>query len=331
MGNLKFTKQYSATDDGSKVSGADLGVLETDIAAILNGGITNVNINSAAGIVESKLTFDTSAGHNHDGSNSRSITSGFYRGYVQGAHIEYVSASTVKAGSGVVELNGILYTRNSYSSTRDVTTDAHWVEGAKFSDGTEDANTWIYVYAYNDSGTSWDIKFWLQPPQYADCATDDSSVKIYRSNAGVWYRCLGAVRNNAGSDLIDFTQKNAIVLWKDPIVVTVAESSGAWSAALPCSGSIPGVSTLGYFNLKMNDGTGNNNAKSIKAFGTTKSTPSNDPDAAGTDLVCIYSGANLVWCNTDTSQQISTYDAFGGAGTNRSSIWCYGYRLDIRP
>lgn len=43
---------------------------------LVNGNIDNDNIDPSAGIVESKLAFSTSSGHNHDGVNSKAIPKG---------------------------------------------------------------------------------------------------------------------------------------------------------------------------------------------------------------------------------------------------------------
>lgn len=43
------------------------------LANEFNGNIDNLNIKAAAGITESKLSFNTISGHNHDGSNSKAI------------------------------------------------------------------------------------------------------------------------------------------------------------------------------------------------------------------------------------------------------------------
>ncbi len=203
MGLLKFTKEYTASDDSSTLGGADLGTMQADIAAILNGGITNTNISTSAAITESKLAFDTASGHNHDGSNSRTISSGAFRGFRQGCGLTYVTAATLKAGSGVLDIAGSLYTRTSYSSTINMATDGDWVEGTT----QEGASQIVYVYAYNDSGSTWDIKFWLQAPQYANTGTDDSSKKIYRYSSK-WYRCLGYFYNDASQNIQSKTVEN---------------------------------------------------------------------------------------------------------------------------
>ena len=55
---------------------------------------------------------------------------GFTRGQISGANLEYVAAGTVRVQSGQVEINNYLYVRTSYSTTIDMATDSHWVEGA---------------------------------------------------------------------------------------------------------------------------------------------------------------------------------------------------------
>ena len=50
------------------------------IYAEFNGGITNANVNASAAIAESKITFNTSAGHSHNGSDSKLIS--VNRGFV---------------------------------------------------------------------------------------------------------------------------------------------------------------------------------------------------------------------------------------------------------
>ena len=76
MGNISWTKSWSSSDDGSILDGDDLKNIQDDIVAVINGAITNVNINAAAAIAESKIAFDTSAGHDHDGTDSKTMAIG---------------------------------------------------------------------------------------------------------------------------------------------------------------------------------------------------------------------------------------------------------------
>lgn len=313
MPYITFSKSYSSSDDGSKLAGADIGQLQADIAQILNGGITNVNISGSAAIDESKLAFDTTSGHNHDGSNSRILSSSGYRAFIQGAELEWVSVATVRAQSGVLDIAGTLYERTSYSTTLNMATNSHWVEGTT----QEGANQWVYIYAYNDSGSTWDIKFWLQAPQYANTGTDDSSTKVYRSNAGVWYRCLGAVRNDAGSNLLNFFQDNNIIAWDIPISITTTPSPAGWSAAVSCSSAIPAISRRGTFGVGY-DATNSGANTWLRSNGSTGSIDNSD----GIGVTAV-SGGNMVGngelvCFISSDQKIQHYEDANTSGFNIS-------------
>lgn len=73
MGNIVWTKSWSSSDDGTILYGADLENIQNDITNVVNGGLTNVNINGSAAIEESKIAFNITTGHSHDGTDSRKI------------------------------------------------------------------------------------------------------------------------------------------------------------------------------------------------------------------------------------------------------------------
>jgi hypothetical protein len=142
MGLLKFTKSFTAADDGSTITGAEMGQLQSDIAAILNAGISNANIASAAAIAESKLAFSTSTGHTHNGTDAAYPLIKHYRRDMQ---VQYASATTVTVLPGVLDVGGNLFITTT-STTLDITTD--------FLGGqAEPANGTVYIYAYDNSGT----------------------------------------------------------------------------------------------------------------------------------------------------------------------------------
>lgn len=141
MGLLKFTKVYSASDDGSTVTGAELGQLQSDIAAILNAGISNVNIDTSAAIAESKLAFDATSGHVHNGTDANYVLLKHYR---KGMNVQYTSATTVTVLPGVLDVGGKLFITTT-STVLDITSDFMGGE-AEPADGP------VYIYAYNNSG-----------------------------------------------------------------------------------------------------------------------------------------------------------------------------------
>jgi len=59
--------------DNENVTYTDLNNTFDTIYNDYNGSISNANISSSAAIVESKIAFDTSAGHDHDGVDSKAI------------------------------------------------------------------------------------------------------------------------------------------------------------------------------------------------------------------------------------------------------------------
>lgn len=70
MGSI--TRPYTYTP-GNTITAAQNEANETTIYNEFNGNIDNANVKSAAAIVESKIAFDTSAGHSHDGVDSKLI------------------------------------------------------------------------------------------------------------------------------------------------------------------------------------------------------------------------------------------------------------------
>ncbi len=74
MSNLVWTKEWSASDNGTIITGVHLQDLQNDIDSIINGGLTNINCASGMALDESKIAFDISAGHSHDGVDSVDIS-----------------------------------------------------------------------------------------------------------------------------------------------------------------------------------------------------------------------------------------------------------------
>lgn len=71
MGTITRGYTYTA---GSTITAAQNEANETTIYNEFNGNIDNANIKTAAAIVESKIAFNTSTGHSHNGSDSKLIT-----------------------------------------------------------------------------------------------------------------------------------------------------------------------------------------------------------------------------------------------------------------
>jgi len=72
MGLITRPNTYTA---GNTIDPTENTTNETTLYSLVNGNIDNDNIKAAAGILESKIAFNTSSGHSHDGVDSRLIKS----------------------------------------------------------------------------------------------------------------------------------------------------------------------------------------------------------------------------------------------------------------
>lgn len=74
MGLITKPNTYTA---GNTILASEVNSNEDTLYTLVNGNVENANIKSSAGIVESKIAFDTSSGHTHDGTDSKAIPKGF--------------------------------------------------------------------------------------------------------------------------------------------------------------------------------------------------------------------------------------------------------------
>lgn len=71
-----ITRQYTYTA-GNTIDPDENNANENALYNLVNGSLDNANISTSAAIAESKINFNTSTGHNHDGTNSKEIPKGY--------------------------------------------------------------------------------------------------------------------------------------------------------------------------------------------------------------------------------------------------------------
>ena len=91
MGLITRPNTYTA---GNTIDPTENTSNETTLYNLVNGNIDNDNIKSAAGILESKIAFNTSTGHSHNGVDSRLIKSV--------AQLERMRYNVLSTGTNVV-------------------------------------------------------------------------------------------------------------------------------------------------------------------------------------------------------------------------------------
>jgi hypothetical protein len=104
------------------------------------------------------------------------------------AGVSWDSTTTMHAEPGNVAIGTTIYTRTSNTSAKNVTTATNWVEGAYQGPGTPNE---IYLYAYNDSGSSFDFKYSSSDPVYADTSLNTVGKLRYLVSGGTTYRAIG--------------------------------------------------------------------------------------------------------------------------------------------
>lgn len=206
MTNIIWKKNYSSSNDGERLAAYRWADFQRRVAGAVNGGLTKDNISSSAAIVESKVSFNTTTGHNHDGTNSRLISSlnptiANDPHIRSGLHIKKVDADTIRVRPGYIALGNALM---ETTADNDLTVS----DSDNYITGSETASTFIYVYMGNTgSAASPVVDIKLSSTDAPNIGNKDDGTAErplrYRKFSSVLYRCLGGFFNDSNSDITD--------------------------------------------------------------------------------------------------------------------------------
>lgn len=136
------------------------------------------------------------------------------------------TTTTIHAEAGQVAIGTTVYSRTTDGSTKSLATATNWIEGS-----VPATNGTIYVYAYNDAGSSWDYKFASADPIYSDASANTAGVLRYYATGGTTYRAIGwayksadAVQLYQNSDFKDAGTANFIERFNATQVTTASTS-----------------------------------------------------------------------------------------------------------
>lgn len=195
MAKISWTKSYRTSDNKFVFGGANLGAIQDDIVAPINGNLINENISRFAEIQESKVAFNTSTGHRHTGGDSRltSSNSGIQdKDGREGMLISFTSTSSITVGAGSLIINGTLFTATGTNVVSN-------------SGGPDTASTFLYVYAFDSSGLTFEFSV-TAPNLINPDGNTDGDIFRYINDAGTIKRCIGGIFNSSGQDLITGTE-----------------------------------------------------------------------------------------------------------------------------
>jgi len=145
--------------------------------------------------------------------NITATTSNFPANFRSNAHVRRDSTTTLHAEAGELSIGTTIYGRTTDTDAKAIATSGNWIEGQVPSLTDTD----FYYYAYNNSGTSWDIKFSSADPAFSDVDENLATTLRYYKSGGVTYRAIGwayasadAVATYDFSDLLDPGTENSV-------------------------------------------------------------------------------------------------------------------------
>lgn len=162
------------------------------------------------------------------------LSTNFPSHYRYNASVTRDSNTAVSAASGSVAIGTSIYTNAASSSSREIKTDASWIEGSDPTGDLDSRGLPFYVYAYNNSGSAFDIKYSSADPVYSDTSSNTSGILRYYTSGGTTYRALGWVSADSStgtaviqtfslSNLNDMTVANRVSRSRvDTVTINVA-------------------------------------------------------------------------------------------------------------
>lgn len=141
-------------------------------------------------------------------------SSNFPSHYRREAYVSRDSTIGFHIEPGDIAIGSTIYSNASITTTKSISVAANWIEsgppaltvGKKF-----------YMYAYNNSGTAYDLMFSSADPVYADTSENTGGTLRYYESGGVYYRAIGwawvsadAVQEYNFSQFADIGIKNRV-------------------------------------------------------------------------------------------------------------------------
>ena len=151
-----------------------------------------------------------------------SLTSFPVPNYITGCELEYVDQNNFKVLPGFFEMEGQLISRKNSSDKININDANNWLHG------NIAANIWVYVYLTNFNNM-WIIKLSDEPPNLFDSEGNKGGKPHFRNYNDKYYRCIGAIRTNTSLTLKKFWRDGNMVLYDEPISLTIEESLEKWT------------------------------------------------------------------------------------------------------
>lgn len=131
-------------------------------------------------------------------------SSNFAIDYRNQAQIVRDSTTAVHVEPGQIAIGSTAYTLLTDSSSKSTATASNWIEGTVPNQN----NLKYYVYAYNNSGTTFDIKFASADPVYSDTSLNTGGTLQYYVTGGTTYRALAWISADTAGTIQTYNYSN---------------------------------------------------------------------------------------------------------------------------
>jgi len=251
-------------------------------------------------------------------------TSNFPSDYRDQAFVSRDTTTTLHGEPGSISIGNTIYSRTTDTSSKTIATYTNWIEGSVPSD-----NGRIFVYAYNDAGSTWDIKFSSIDVTASDTSGNTGGILRYLDNGGTVYRAIGWAYKSAdtvnlyeASNFMDIGSYNSVY----------RESSTAWTTTSSTGATDPYAEVQFYstgrpvritYSIGAGTGTSDNVSAMISVDGFDFTDTSRMTNTATTTT--FTRGATAIWQGT-IAQGIHTVrgrvfvDGGGTATINKRNI-----------
>ena len=165
-------------------------------------------------------------------------SSNFAADYRDQAFIIRDSTTAVHAEPGQISVGNTFYTITTDTSSLSTATAGNWIEGA----APILNNLKFYVYAYNNSGTTWALKYASADPVNSDTSSNTGGTLRYYTTGGTTYRVLAWISADSTGAIQTYNFSN----WADKGIinqVTYQTSTlQTTTATTPYDNTIPQIS-----------------------------------------------------------------------------------------
>lgn len=256
-------------------------------------------------------------------------SSNFAIDYRNQAVVSMDSTTAVHIEPGQIAIGSTAYTLLADSASRSTATASNWIEGSVPNKN----NLKFYVYAYNNSGTTFDFKYASAEPAFSDTSSNTGGTLQYYAAGGVNYRLLAWISADQSGNIQSYNYSNFPSSTTKNMTVFQTGTTQTCATTIPADNTIPQsnegnqVMQIPFRPSNANSrlkisivavGSGNNAATGVTLFRDLTSTVTSA--LAASDSVTSADGTQSIpliyYMTAGTTNMINFTVRFGSASAN---------------